>query len=160
MIEIAKSTGLEFVIIRPQLVYSRNAPGNSCLLVKLIKMSFLLPFGFTNNNQSYVSIDNSCDFISLCCKHPNTSCEFFVISDGKPVFTKTLTKVIASAIGKRAIQLPIPVKLMKLIASVIGKSHKADQLLGDLVINSKKAERNIGWSPLESMEEAMRKINI
>jgi nucleoside-diphosphate-sugar epimerase len=158
LMDIAKKTGLEVVIVRPTLVYGTNAPGNFGKLKNLIEKLPFLPFGFCKNKRSFVSVDNLSNFLYLCATHPKAVGEVFVISDGKPISTKVFTNNIASGIDTFLIQLPIPISLMKILAAVVGKSTQANQLLGDLDVDSSKANKLMGWVPVETMEQAMAKL--
>jgi nucleoside-diphosphate-sugar epimerase len=158
LLEIADRTGLEVVIVRPTLVYGLNAPGNFGKLIKLIAKLPFLPFGFCNNKRSFISVDNLSDFLFLCSTHPKAAGETFVISDGKSISIKAFTNSIASGIDTFLTQLPIPVSLMKLLAALIGQSTQANQLLGDLDIDSSKTKALLGWSPPETMNQAMAKL--
>jgi len=74
-------TGMEVVIIRPPLVYRRNAPGNFGNLVKWMKKSIPLSFGAIHNQRSLVELDNLVDFITLCAdreKSPKAANQLFL----------------------------------------------------------------------------------
>jgi len=45
-------------IIRPPMVYGKDAPGNIASLIRLVKKVSILPFGKIDNERSFVSIDN------------------------------------------------------------------------------------------------------
>lgn len=156
---IAKETGLEVVIIRPTLVYGANAPGNFGSLTKLIKKLPFLPFGSCANKRSFISVTNLSDFIYTCTIHPKAAGETFLISDGKPISTKDFTNAIAKGLCTSLVQLPIPITLMKRAAKLLGKSHQANQLIGELEVDSSKANRLLGWTPPETMAQAMDKLN-
>ncbi|EAS44615.1 UDP-glucose 4-epimerase [Photobacterium profundum] len=157
--KIAKETGLEVVIIRPTLVYGANAPGNVGSLTKLIKKVPFLPFGLCKNKRSFVSVTNLASFIYTCVIHPKAAGETFLISDGESISTKAFTSAIAKGLGTSLVQLPVPITLMKLAAKVLGKSHQANQLIGDLEVDPSKASRLLGWTPPETMAQAMDKLN-
>jgi len=158
LMEIGEKTGLEVVIVRPTLVYGLNAPGNFGKLTKLTEKLPFLPFGFCNNKRSFVSVDNLSNFLFLCATHPKAGGEAFVISDGKSVSIKAFTNHIASGVDTFLIQVPIPVSLMKILAAFMGRSTQANQLLGNLDVDSSKATELLDWVPFETMEQAMEKL--
>ncbi|RWX56597.1 NAD-dependent epimerase/dehydratase family protein [Photobacterium chitinilyticum] len=158
LMQIAEETGLEVVIVRPTLVYGDGAPGNFGSLVRLIKNVFVLPFGLCRNKRSFISVDNLSSFLYTCAKHPKAAGETFVISDGISVSIEEFTSQIGRGLGKSIIQLPIPTWLMLMAAKMIGKSSQANQLLGDLDVDSSKAQKLLDWEPLETMEQAMEKL--
>jgi nucleoside-diphosphate-sugar epimerase len=158
LLAIAKESGMEVVIIRPVLVYGANASGNFGLLTKLVKKLPFLPFTLVNNKRSFISIDNLCDFISVCITHPKAANQTFVIADGEPVSTKVFTNAMAKGLRKKVTQLPIPVWIMSVVAKLCGKSSQSQQLLGDLEVDCSKARDLLGWTPSETMRQAMGKL--
>jgi len=153
--KIANSTQMEVVIIRPPLVYGRNAPGNFEVLLNLIDRVKILPFGCINNRRDFISIGNLCDFISLCITHPKAANETFVISDGETISTKEFTNAIARGCGKKLYQFKVPVILFKFAGAILGKSKLIDQLVLDLEVDSNKARDLLGWVPKEKLTDAM-----
>ena len=97
---IAKDTGLEVVIIRPVLVYGKEAPGSFSLLLKMISKFGILPFGLVKNKRSFISVQNLADFIVLCLKHEKAAGQIFLASDGKALSIRAFSNSIAK--GPRA----------------------------------------------------------
>ncbi|MCU8006051.1 MULTISPECIES: NAD-dependent epimerase/dehydratase family protein [Shewanella] len=156
--KIAAETGLEVVIVRPTLVYGANAPGNFGSLDKLVKKLPFLPFGLTANKRDFIAVQNLADLLITCATHPKAAGKTFLASDGKSISTKDFTNAIAKGLGKKVIQLPIPVSFMHLVAKLLGKSTMADQLLGNLEVDSSDAQRILGWQPPYTMEQAMQTL--
>ena len=63
LLEIAKNTSMEVVIIRPPLVYGPGVKGD-CKTHNLYK-EYALPFALVNNSRSFIAIENLVDFILL-----------------------------------------------------------------------------------------------
>lgn len=152
---IAEKTGLEVVIVRPPLVYGKDAHGNFGRLVRLVKCVPFLPFGFVNNRRSFIAVQNLVDFIMTCVEHPQAAGHVFLPSDGLPISTKEFTCAIAKGLGKSLWQLPVPKNLMYLGAKFMRKTQQAEQLLGDLDVDFCPLFDILGWTPPYSMEEAM-----
>ncbi|WP_305369640.1 NAD-dependent epimerase/dehydratase family protein [Photobacterium leiognathi] len=153
--KLAKETGLEIVIVRPTLVYGPNAPGNFGLLTRLVKNLPLLPFGLVKNQRSFIAVQNLVDLLLTCAKHPNAAGYTFLASDCESVSTKQFTNAIAKGLNKSVCQLSIPVSVMYLVAKLLGKQSIAEQLLGNLEVDSSNAFDVMGWVPPYSMEQAM-----
>lgn len=153
--KLAKETGLEIVIVRPTLVYGPNAPGNFGLLTRLVKNLPLLPFGLVKNQRSFIAVQNLVDLLLTCAKHPNAAGHTFLASDCESVSTKQFTNAIAKGLNKSVYQLSIPVSVMYLVAKLCGKQSIAEQLLGNLEVDSSNAFDVMDWVPPYSMEQAM-----
>ncbi|EKT4485820.1 NAD-dependent epimerase/dehydratase family protein [Shewanella algae] len=156
---VSQATGIELVIVRPTLVYGTNAPGNFGLLTKLVNKLPFLPFGLTNNKRDFISVQNLADLLITCAKHPSAAGHTFLASDGETVSIKDFTNAIAKGLNKKLIQLPVPVGLMRFAARFVGKSAMAEQLLGNLQVDSSNAKEVLGWTPPYTMEQAMASLS-
>jgi nucleoside-diphosphate-sugar epimerase len=156
--KIAEETGLEVVIVRPTLVYGPNAPGNFGMLTRLVSKLPILPFGLANNRRDFIAVQNLADLLVTCATHPNAAGHTFLASDGETVSIKEFTNAMAKGLGKRVVQLPIPVGLMHLIGKVTGKSAMIEQLFGNLEVDSSNIQQVLGWTPPFTMEQAMASL--
>ena len=158
LLEIAKETDLEIIIIRPVLVYGKGAPGNFDKLVNLVSKVAMLPFALCDNKRSFISVDNLADFIAVCIEHPNAKNETFCISDGVDVSIKEFTNEIAKGLHTRLLQFPVPNFIFNLIGKITGRQEQIDQLIGDLQVNSNKARILLGWNPPYTMADALSRL--
>ncbi len=158
LLTLAKETGMEVVIIRPVLVYGLGVKGNFASLLKWMKKGIPLPFGAIHNQRSFVALDNLVSFIIHCIDHPKAANEVFLISDGEDVSTTELLRKVAHAFGKKALLIPVPVSLMTLMAKLLGKGDVANRLFGSLQVDSSKAHGLLGWEPVITMDEQLKKM--
>lgn len=158
LLKIAHETSMEVVIIRPPLVYGLRVKANFLSIIEWVNRRVPLPFGAINNQRSLVALDNLVSFIIHCIDHPKAANETFLISDGEDVSTTELLRKVAKAFGKKALLIPIPVWLMALVAKLVGKSDVANRLFGSLQIDSSKARKLLGWKPVITMDEQLKKI--
>ncbi|AOW76473.1 hypothetical protein A3Q34_06135 [Colwellia sp. PAMC 20917] len=153
--KLVDSSEMELVIVRPAIVYGPSAPGNFNKLICIINKLSFVPFGLVNNARSFISINNICSFIYLVCKHPKAANEVFVIADKEYISIKNLTCNIAKEIGKPLIQVPIPIHLMFLTAKMVGKSTLVNNLIGNLRVDSSKANTLLGWHQKEKLDDVL-----
>ncbi|MCW4442364.1 NAD-dependent epimerase/dehydratase family protein [Vibrio splendidus] len=156
---ISKKTGLEIVIIRPTLVYGLGAPGNFGLLSKFIKIFPILPFGLADNRRDFIAVQNLVDFLFVCASHPKANGQTFLASDGRTLSIREFTNAIAIGLGKRVVQLPVPLGFMRLLGRVLGKSSIIEQLYGDLQVDSSLQRELLGWVAPFSVEQAMTSLS-
>ncbi|WP_339009874.1 NAD-dependent epimerase/dehydratase family protein [Aeromonas popoffii] len=150
---------LEIVIIRPTLVYGINAPGNFSLLVRLVKLFPLLPFGLIDNKRDFISVQNLADLLVVCAKHPDAAGNIFLASDGYAVSTKDFTNAIARGLNKPIFQLPIPASFISACAKIIGKSTMVEQLLGNLEVDNSNCKDILNWQAPLTMTQALSYFN-
>lgn len=162
LLEIARQSNMEVVIIRPPLVYGPNPPGNFASLLNLIIKEYPLPLAsVTDNKRSLIALDNLIDFILLCVdykKTPKAANQVFIISDCEDVSTAELFCRTSKAYGKKSRLFPFPISLLRLSAKLLGKQEMADRLLGSLQVDSSKARELLGWKPVITMNKQLRKM--
>ena len=157
LLAIAKQTGMEVVIIRPPLVYGPDVKANFSSMMKWVNKGLPLPFGAIHNQRSFVALDNLVDFIIHCIDHPKAANEVFLISDGEDVSTTQLLQKVAKAFAKKPMLIPVPVCLMTFVAKLVGKGDVANRLFGSLQVDSSKARDLLGWKPIITMDEQLKK---
>jgi nucleoside-diphosphate-sugar epimerase len=158
LLALAEETGMEVVIIRSPLVYGAGVGANFAYLIKWVNRGVPSPFGAIHNKRSLVALDNLVSFIVHCIDHPKAANEVFLISDGEDVSTTELLQEVAKAFGKRSLLIPVPVWLLTLAAKLIGKEDMANRLFSSLQVDSSKARDLLGWKPVITMDEQLKKI--
>jgi len=153
--EISSATGMEIVIIRPPLVYGPNVRANFLRLLRWVNKGVPLPLGMVNNRRSLVSLDNLLDFLITCIEHPAAAGETFLVSDGEDLSTPALIRRIALSMNIPARLIPVPVCLLRLGGSLLGKKSEVDRLCGSLQVDIGKAKGVLGWKPPLSVDEGL-----
>ncbi|MFI4937111.1 MAG: NAD-dependent epimerase/dehydratase family protein [Candidatus Berkiellales bacterium] len=156
--EGSRRSGMEWVIIRPPLVYGAFVKGNFRRLLKLAKTRLPLPFATVKNLRSFVSIDNLCSFIECCLFHPNAHGEVFLVSDNQDISLAKLIKICRRAQGRWPLLFPFPLFLLKFAAFLIGKGKQINRLFDSLQVNIEKSMRLLNWQPMCTVEEAIKKL--
>ena len=149
---------IQIVIVRPPLVYGANAPGNMSRLLRLVDRGFPLPFAATTNRRSLIGVDNLVDFLIRCVDSPAASNQTFLVSDGDDVSTAQLVRLLSDALNRPACLFPLPEMPIRLVARLVGKLERFDQLWGSLAVDSRKACERLGWIPPFSVQEEIHKM--
>ncbi len=152
---LAAETGLELVIIRPPLVYGRDAPGNFGRLVHWVRKGLPLPFGAIHNRRSMVSLGNLTDFIAVCLKNTAAANQVFLVSDGQDISTTDLLKRVARLMNQPVRLVPVPSAWLEAIIVALGRRDTARRLCGNLQIDISKARELLAWSPPWSIDEGL-----
>ena len=155
---ISVKTGLEVVVVRPPLVYGPGVKGNLARLLKLVRSGLPLPLGAVQNKRSLVGLDNLVDLLIRCVDHPAAAGQTFLVSDGEDLSTPALLRHMAAAMGRSARLVPVPVPLLRLAGSALGKRAEIDRLVGSLQIDSSHTRQVLGWTPPVSVEEGIRRM--
>ena len=153
--KISKETGIEFVIIRPPLVYGPGVKGNFLSMIRWLQSGIPLPLGAIHNRRSLVALDNLVDLIMTCIWHPNAANQIFLVSDGEDTSTTELLRRTSVALGKLVFLLPVSEVLLCKTLSILGKASYAQRLCGSLQVDIVKTCEMLSWSPVVDMDAAL-----
>ena len=160
LLELAKNSTMEVVIIRPCLVYGSGMKGNFRSLFKLVKLRIPLPFKTINNKRSFIAIDNLIDLIKVCITHKNAKNKIFLASDDNDISTKRMLQLIAKSLKIKLVLFALPISLIRFGSKLIGKSGIAQRLTESLQVDISETKEILGWTPVVTTEEALKKINL
>ena len=155
--DIARRAGMEWVVIRPPLVYGPAAPGNFARLVRWMARGVPLPLGAVRNRRTLVAIDNLIDLVLTCLRSDTAANQVFLAGDAESLSTPELLHIVAQAQGRTARLIPVPPAFLRAAAALFGRSTDAERLCGDLEVDIGKARRLLGWTPPLSAREALRR---
>ena len=155
--EIAASSGMEIVIVRPPLVYGPGVRANFAAMVRAVRRGLPLPLGsVTHNRRSLVALDNLVDLLVTCIDHPAAAHQTFLVSDGEDLSTAELLRRLGQAMGRPARLLPLPPALLRVGAALLGQREVAQRLLGNLQVDIAHTRETLGWTPPLSVDDALR----
>ncbi|WP_428845577.1 UDP-glucose 4-epimerase family protein [Enterovibrio norvegicus] len=155
--EIAEKTGMDVVIIRPPLVYGPGVKANFLAMMNLVQKRIPLPFGAIRNRRSLVYIENLVSLVILCCEHPNAANKTFLVSDNDDVSTTRMLNEIAKGMGRKSLLIPVPQKAIEFAAKLLGKSHIADRVCGNLQLDISDTMNTLAWKPPFSFEQGIQR---
>lgn len=158
LFDIARTTGMEVVVIRPPLVYGRGVKANFASLMRAVQNGWPLPLGAVVNKRSLVGVENLADFIITCLMHRDAANEVFLVSDGCDLSTAEMVRGLATAANRPARLLPVPVWSLRIISTLMGQGARADRLLGSLQVDISKARGVLGWVPPFTPAQGFRQI--
>ena len=138
-------------IIRPPMVYGKNAPGNIHSLVNLVKKVPFLPLAQIHNNRSFIYIGNLCHLVNMIIEKQKGG--VFLASDGEAVSTTRLIELIAEGIGKKIYLLKIPF-FESLLNLVKPSFHK--RLYGSLVVDDSITRERLALVYPYSLEDGIK----
>lgn len=156
LMRLADRTGMEVVIVRPPLVYGASAPGNFGRLLRAVARGVPLPLGSVNENRrTLVALENLVDLVITCAVHPAAANQVILAGDDEALSTADLIRRLARALNVSPRLLPVPVWLLRSVASVLGKRAMVERLCGSLQVDIGKARSLLSWSPPFSVDAAI-----
>ena len=154
---VANETGLDIVVMRFPLVYGPGVRANFLQLMNAVKRGMPLPLGNIRNRRSIIYLENLVDALVLTACHPKASRETFLVSDGRDLSTPELVNLIAAAMEKRVILLPVPPSILKILGTLLGKGGEVERLTTSLFADTSKIRSVLSWRPPFNTEEGIGK---
>jgi nucleoside-diphosphate-sugar epimerase len=143
-------------ILRFPLLYGAGMRANMLRLFQLVDRGWVIPVGGIDNRRSILYLENAVSAITAALAAELEPAPYLV-SDGPPLATEELVRLIAESLGKRARLMTVPIGALRigarigdLIAALIpfGLTTAAvDRLTGSLVVDDSRFRRAAGWSP-------------
>lgn len=159
LIDLAKKSNLELVIIRPPMVYGNNAPGNYEKLVKLIKYNVPFPLKNIKNKKQFISIFNLVDFIYECINFEKINIQKFLVADDEKVSTEKFIDLIARKLGKTPIMFYMNLNILSFLAKFFKKQNEFEKLTSNLEVDVSEVKKNLNWRPPFTIFESFKKMN-
>lgn len=154
---LAEQTGMEWVVIRPPLVYGPGVKANFASLMRWVQRGIPLPLGAVHNRRSLVALDNLVDLIVLCTSHPAAARQTFMVSDGEDISTADLVRRMAKAAGRPAHLIPLPVWMLRALGQAAGRPHAIERLCGNLQVDIRKTRELLGWQARVTLDQGLQK---
>lgn len=158
---ISEASSMDFVIIRPALIYGPRVKGNFFMLLKIIKMGIPIPFGnIRGNKRSYLGLPNLISFIDFCLTSPTVLNKIFLLSDNHDISTFELITRLYKVLGISSNRIfPVPDCILKFLLRILGFNRILNQVFGNLQINMQETINATGWSPPLSMDDCLKQIS-
>ncbi len=163
-----ESSGLDYTILRPTMIYGSERDRNMWRLIRLMKQSPIIPIvGSGNHLQQPIFVDDVAQAIVSCLSNQNTIRKSYNIAGKHPLTYNAVIDTIAEKINKRVWKIHIPTKPVLMMLNVFEKMRlpfpiKAEQVLR---LNENKdfsyaeAEKDFGFSSRSFEEGIASQIN-
>ena len=149
---------MQWVIIRPPLLYGPRVRGNFNKLIRLVTSGLPLPFRQVNNKRSLCSVENLIDFIALCTHHPAAANQTFLVADKESLSTPELMRLIGQASGTPVRLWSVPPSILKTFGKISGQKALISRLVDSLEVNSRKAQEQLNWIAKQSIAEGIQDL--
>lgn len=146
---------MEIVILRPPLVYGRDAKANFGNLLRLARLPLPLPFAGIANRRALIGIDNLIDLIATCLTNPAAAGKTLLCADAQLYSLTDIITAIRHAMHRRAHLFYLPKPLLRLLQNILGSAMSA-RLFGDFAMDCSQTFATIGWQAPFTMEQILR----
>jgi nucleoside-diphosphate-sugar epimerase len=155
LVEIARSSGLDSVILRPPMVHGPGARGNFARLVRLVASRLPLPLGGAIAPKRFIGVDNLASAVVQAVEAPRGLGGSFLVGDAEITSTRDLVHRIARGLGMPARTFAVPLDALRLGARVLGRERDVARLLDPFELDTGRFCALFGWQPPLSLERGL-----
>lgn len=153
--DICRSTGMEWVILRPPMVYGPVSRGNFHLLLRAVDMGLPLPLGSATAPKSVIYVDNLISAVRAAVEHPDAGNHAFLIADLETTSTAGLVHSISLSLNRRSRLIPVPETICRLLGQILGRQADIERLFEPLKLDTSGIQVMLGWRPQISQDQAI-----
>ncbi|KQP31838.1 NAD-dependent dehydratase [Methylobacterium sp. Leaf104] len=139
-------TGLDWVALRPVLVYGAGVKGNVATLLQLARSAAPLPFASLDARRSLVSVESLAEAVAVALEAPGPLRRPMIVAEPDALTLGEMVAALRSGLGRRAGLLPAPVALLGLACRLAGQEAAYARLSTSLVARA-DALPALGWVP-------------
>jgi nucleoside-diphosphate-sugar epimerase len=138
--------GIDWVALRPVLVYGPGVKGNVAALVRLARTPYPLPLGGLAAKRSLIAVDNLVDAIETVLSAPAPLRRPLIVADAEPLTVAEMIAALRAGLGRRPGLIPVPARVLALALGAAGRAEWYERLAGALVADA-SALGALGWAP-------------
>lgn len=138
--------GIDWVALRPVLVYGPGVKGNVAALVRLARTPYPLPLGGLAAKRSLIAVDNLVDAIETVLSAPAPLRRPLIVADAEPLTVAEMIAALRAGLGRRPGLVPVPARVLALALGAAGRAEWYERLAGALVADASGLAA-LGWVP-------------
>lgn len=152
---IANNSTMDYVILRPPLVYGAGVKGHLHHLLSLLRRGIPLPLKNIDNKRSIIFVRNLVDGIVQCISQPAAANGTFVLCDDECVSTPKLIELLCSVRGYPCHLFSFPQTGLQRLCHWMGKQAHYDRLTQSLLIDDTVFRNTLQWEPPYTLMEGL-----
>ena len=137
---------IDWVALRPVLVYGKGMKGNFAALVDLARSPYPLPLGGLKARRSLLSVDNLVDAVAAVLASSSPLRRPFIVADPEALTVPEMIAALRQGLGRSPGLVPLPAPLLRLALHAAGRKGWYERLACPLVVDP-SALLGIGWTP-------------
>ncbi|MER2266580.1 NAD-dependent epimerase/dehydratase family protein [Methylobacterium oxalidis] len=146
--------GLDWVALRPVLVYGAGVKGNMAELLRLARAPYPLPLGMLRERRSLVSLESLAGAVETVLRTGAPLGRPMIVADPDPLTLPEMIAALRSGLGRGPGLLPMPAPLLGLACRVTGRADAFARLSTSLVARSDGLTA-LGWTPAMTSREGL-----
>lgn len=147
LVDKFSDSSMDWVVLRPPLVYGLRAPGNLNLLISVISKLPVLPFRLLKKQKSYISLDSLVQCLHTVACGNCFSRQFFLVSDPGTISFSLIASVLLRVRGlPDFLNFPVPAPFLSFLFLLFGKSSLWRKINTQLLVDSSRFMSLSKWN--------------
>ena len=139
-------TGLDWVALRPVLVYGAGVKGNMQALLRLARSPYPLPLASLRGRRSLISVASLSGAVETVLAAPAPLGRALIAADPDPLTLPEMIAALRLGLGRPPGLVPVPTPLIGLACRAAGRQEWFDRLAGSLAARADGLAA-LGWQP-------------
>jgi UDP-glucose 4-epimerase len=148
---------LDWVALRPVLVYGPGVTGNMARLIRLARTPWPLPLGSLAARRSLVSLATLTAAIATVLEARDDLRRALIVADPDPLTVAQMIAALRRGLGRRPGLIRCPGPLLAPVAKAAGESASLEVLANPLVVDTMALSR-LGWSAPTTSAVALERL--
>lgn len=148
---------LDWVALRPVLVYGPGVKANMAALLKLARLPLPLPLGALIAPRSLLAVENLADAVLFALTPRCPARRVFTLADPAPISVAGILTALRAGLGRGPGLFAVPASLLRLAARLAGREDAFAKLSGSLVAAPEGLLR-AGWRPPLETRAALERL--
>lgn len=148
---------LDWVALRPVLVYGPGVKGNMALLKKLAQSPLPLPLGGIAARRSLLALENLGAAIATVLAAPQPLRRAYVVADEDALTVGQMLAAMRQGLGRKPNVFAFPAGVLGVVSRAAGQSEAYRRIAGPLVADP-SALMGLGWRPEVATEAGLSKL--
>jgi UDP-glucose 4-epimerase len=146
--------GLDWVSLRPVLVYGAGVKGNMAALLQLARSPYPLPLGSLGGRRSLVSVESLARAVETVLRADAPLSRPLLVAEPDALTLPEMIAALRRGLGRSAGLLPCPTRLLDLACRLTGREDAYARLSTDLVARADGLAA-LGWTPATDAREGL-----
>lgn len=152
--EALAGIGLDWVSLRPVLVYGAGVKGNMATLLRLARSPWPLPLASLDGRRSLVSLDSLAAAVEVVLRASEPLGRAMIVADPDPLTLPEMVAALRRGFGRGPGLVPAPTGLLGLACRLTGRDEVFDRLSNGLVARA-DGLAGLGWKPTGSSRDGL-----
>jgi UDP-glucose 4-epimerase len=137
---------LDWVALRPVVVYGPGVKGNVAELMRLARMRWPLPLGGLTAKRSLLSLESLAGAIDCVLRAPAPLRRPLIVADDEPLSVAEMIAAMREGLGRAPGLIPLPASLVRMACRATGRADLYARVAAPLVADA-AALRALGFAP-------------